>query len=178
VTLNNQSIKSNRSSPQNQSLLKACDVTTMIGLRPFIQFRLRHAATPVRPFSQSLRGGLRDTSNSTPRRNIWFRRLIYFGISGYAGFRAASGFENDLNQGHPKPGSVEDTCEMQKIRYKFENELPIVKQLRMDPDWSEVYVYGNYSEEDKEQRLTSGPLGGSGGLAMQVCDLSLMSSSH
>lgn len=50
----------------------------------------------------------------------------------------------------------------------FDKATPIVQLLREDPDWEESDVYGNYSLEDKEHRLTSGPLKGSRGLGLQV----------
>ena len=68
----------------------------------------------------------------------------------------------------PLPGSAEDAVELDVIHFIFENELPIVKELRNNPDYVESKVYENYSEEDKEHRLTSGPLRGSRGVALQV----------
>lgn len=50
----------------------------------------------------------------------------------------------------------------------FDQATPIVQGLREDPDWEESDVYGNYSLEDKDHRLTSGPLRGSRGLGLQV----------
>lgn len=46
--------------------------------------------------------------------------------------------------------------------------LPIVRGLRADPNYSEWEAYDSLSEEDKKHRLTSGPLKGSRGLAVQV----------
>lgn len=68
----------------------------------------------------------------------------------------------------PMPGSVEDLARLDVINSVYENSLPLVKELRENPDYVESNVYGNYSEEDKIGRLTSGPLRGSRGLALQV----------
>lgn len=73
----------------------------------------------------------------------------------------------------PEPGSVEDLAKLEEIYYAYENGLPLVKDLRANPDYVESNVYGNYTEEDKIGRLTSGPLRGSRGLALQVCLLPL-----
>jgi hypothetical protein len=50
------------------------------------------------------------------------------------------------------------------------DKLPLMKELRENPDYVETKVYGNFSKEDKAQRLTSGPLSGASRLAFQVCD--------
>ena len=69
----------------------------------------------------------------------------------------------------PVPGSFEDIAMLEEIHHAYENCLPLVQDLRKNPDYVEANVYGNYSEEDKIGRLTSGPLSGSRGLALQVC---------
>ncbi|KAL5341479.1 HotDog domain-containing protein [Aspergillus crustosus] len=158
-----------RPSPQHQTYLrpsKGCDVTTMIGLRQLAQSRLRHAVSRVRPYSQAVHNGFKDASNRAPKRKIWVRRLIYFGLSGCLGLGIGEIVHSYLLKEPTRPGTEEDGCEMREISPKFER-VPIVQKLRRDPDWTEVYVYGNYSDEDKERRMTSGPLGGSGGLAIQ-----------
>lgn len=68
----------------------------------------------------------------------------------------------------PLPGTGEDASEMRAIRYIFDNGLPIVNELRRNPDYVESEVYENYSEEDRTHRLSSGPLRGSRGFALQV----------
>lgn len=73
----------------------------------------------------------------------------------------------------PDPGSIEDQAEMQQIRRAFEIGLPIVQELRKNPDYVETDVYENFAEEHKAHRLTSGPLGGSRGLGLQVSRLGL-----
>lgn len=67
----------------------------------------------------------------------------------------------------PVPGTDEDAREMKKIQEAI-NLLPIVRKLRDDPNYVEWEPYTNFSEEEKEHRLTSGPLKGSRGLAVQV----------
>lgn len=67
------------------------------------------------------------------------------------------------------PGSDVDILLMEDVAKMFD-KLPLVRRLRADADYVEAHVYGNYSDEDKEQRLTSGPFRGSGRLAIQVCD--------
>lgn len=67
-----------------------------------------------------------------------------------------------------EPETTEDVLKLEEIRRVYETGLPIVQELRNNPDYLEADVYGNYSEEDKKQRFTSGPLKGSRGLALQV----------
>lgn len=57
---------------------------------------------------------------------------------------------------------------MQRIERLFDIRVPIVQELRKNPDYVEKGVYGNFEEENKAHRLTSGPLAGSRGLALQV----------
>ncbi|KAL2842215.1 HotDog domain-containing protein [Aspergillus pseudoustus] len=140
--------------------------------RQAVQSRLRYAAThSSRPVLQSISVGSRNACTSTsrlpPGRSLWLRRLVYAGISGAIGYRLSRLQFNSMTSPAPLPGSEEDEYRMDRIEMFFEERLPIVKQLREDPDYVEVDVYGNYSWVDKEQRLTSGPLSGSGGLAFQ-----------
>jgi hypothetical protein len=58
--------------------------------------------------------------------------------------------------------------ELQEIQRVFDIGLPIVQELRRNSDYVEKDVYENFSEDHKEQRLTSGPLAGSRGLGLQV----------
>lgn len=68
----------------------------------------------------------------------------------------------------PIPGTPEDKLQLQDIQHVFDTGLPLVQRLRADPDYVEMGVYENYSEEYKTHRLTSGALGGSRGIALQV----------
>ncbi|KAL3460653.1 HotDog domain-containing protein [Aspergillus heterothallicus] len=144
----------------------------MFGPRQVVQSRLRYAARQFpRPIIQSISVGSRQASTSTPPlspgRSLWLRRLLYAGIFGGLGYRLSKLQFDSMTSPAPLPGSEEDVYRMGRIDMFFEERLPIVKQLREDPDYIEVDVYGNYSWVDKEQRLTSGPLSGSGGLAFQ-----------
>ena len=58
---------------------------------------------------------------------------------------------------------------MARIQRLYETALPIVRDLREDPDYEESDAYGNFTEEEKVHTLTTGPLRGSGALALQVC---------
>ncbi len=68
----------------------------------------------------------------------------------------------------PVPGTPEDKLQLQDIQHVFDTGLPLVQKLRVDPDYVEMGVYENYSEDYKTRRLTSGALGGSRGIALQV----------
>jgi hypothetical protein len=68
----------------------------------------------------------------------------------------------------PVPGTPEDKLQLQDIQHVFDTGLPIVQRLRANPEFVEMGVYENYSEEYKTHRLTSGALGGSRGIALQV----------
>ncbi|KAL4781582.1 HotDog domain-containing protein [Aspergillus varians] len=141
----------------------------MIGARHIIHPRLRYAAAQFHPIPQLPPGALRNGSTiaykHSPRRSPWLRRFIYFGIFGGLGLSLGNLLTRSLAP-PDLPGTERDEDAMALIRSGFDR-TPIVKQLREDPDYVEVHVYGNYSDEEKEQRLTSGPLRGSGGLAMQ-----------
>lgn len=68
----------------------------------------------------------------------------------------------------PDFGSPEDEMELQKIERAFDIGLSIVQELRKNPEWVETGVYGDFTDEAKTHRLTSGPLAGSKGLGLQV----------
>ncbi|RJE19702.1 thioesterase family [Aspergillus sclerotialis] len=55
---------------------------------------------------------------------------------------------------------------MRSIESLFDR-WPEVRKLRENPDYVESSVYENYSEEERAHRLSSGPLRGSRGLALQ-----------
>ncbi|KAL2795966.1 HotDog domain-containing protein [Aspergillus keveii] len=145
----------------------------MFGLRQVVQSQLRYAAARPPPLLRSLRHGSRSATtsasaaHSSPHRSLWLRRLLYVGVFGGTGYGLSKLQFDKMTSPAPLPGSEEDEYRMDRIETFFEEQLPIVKQLREDPDYIEVDVYGNYSWVDKEQRLTSGPLSGSGGLAFQ-----------
>ncbi|KAL4740721.1 HotDog domain-containing protein [Aspergillus similis] len=141
----------------------------MFGARQVVHPRLRHAAAPRRPVSQSLPCISRNVSNvgyqPAPKRRPWLRRFIYAGIFGGIGL----GYGRHLCQYLDPPlmpGSPMDET-LTKWYNDAVDKLPLMKELRENPDYIETKVYGNFSEEDKAQRLTSGPLSGASRLAFQ-----------
>jgi hypothetical protein len=59
--------------------------------------------------------------------------------------------------------------ELEALRREFFREHGIVEKLRAAlPGFEEWEPYGNYTEEEKKKRLTSGALAGSRGISMQV----------
>lgn len=75
----------------------------------------------------------------------------------------------------PVPDTDEDAALIEKISRTLET-YPITKELREDPDYVEWDAYGSLSDEEKAHRLTSGPLRGARGLAVQVGFFSLLRS--
>jgi hypothetical protein len=67
-----------------------------------------------------------------------------------------------------EPGSREDSVWQEMLSKQLDN-LPIVKDLRSEPQWQEWQAYSSFNDEEKKHRLTSGPMGGVRGVAMQVC---------
>ncbi|OAL63726.1 ubiquitin C-terminal hydrolase [Trichophyton rubrum] len=68
--------------------------------------------------------------------------------------------------GYLEPASPEDIEITTSLNSRFD-QLEIVKRLREDPDYTEWEPYGNFTEEEKKARLTSGCLRGSRGLSCQ-----------
>lgn len=110
--------------------------------------------------------------NTSSQPSRWPRRLIYAGIFGALGLGAGTWMDSKV-AAPPDPGSIQDQAEMQQIQRAFEIGLPIVQELRKNPDYVETDVYENFTEEDRTHRLTSGPLAGSRGLGLQVSCLSI-----
>ncbi|OOQ82877.1 thioesterase family protein [Penicillium brasilianum] len=115
---------------------------------------------------------LRDISNAATSQNTsaqpsrWTRRLIYATIFGTLGISVGKWMDNKV-AAPPLPGTPEDKMQLQDIQHVFDTGLPIVQRLRGNPDFVEMGVYENYSEESKTHRLTSGALGGSKGFGLQ-----------
>ena len=63
----------------------------------------------------------------------------------------------------PLPGSKADTILLESIKKKGER-LPIVKSLTEDPNWTYYDAYEALTPEDRDHRLSTGPLGGGRGL--------------
>jgi hypothetical protein len=147
-------------------------VTTMFAPRRLLQSQLRHLATSSRTPSRLPFRPSRDVSAIAHKpapsgRWLWLRRVIYAGTFGLLGLAAGEWVNVKIGE-PPAPGTEEDAVELEVIRYIFENDLPTVKDLRNNPDYVESEVYENYSDEEKAHRLSSGPLRGSKGFALQV----------
>ena len=142
---------------------------TTIHSRQILQLQLRVLRSRV---TISARPSVRNVStvvpqNPSPRLPRWMRRLIYAGVFGAIGMEAGKMIDKMVAV-PPDVGSPEDEMKLQKIEHAFDIALPIVQELRNDPEWVETGVYGDFSDESKIHRLTSGPLSGSRGLGLQV----------
>ncbi|KAJ5980522.1 hypothetical protein N7481_007820 [Penicillium waksmanii] len=104
--------------------------------------------------------------NTSAPSSPWTRRLIYAGIFGGLGIGVGKLIGQRIAP-PPVPGSPEDQRQLEKLERAYEIGLPLVKQLRDDPDYVESGVYEYFSDEQKAHRLTSGPLAGSRGLGLQ-----------
>lgn len=102
--------------------------------------------------------------NKSPRR---LRILLSILLFGYLGRRYMSSEINLFAGPIIEPGSPEDIEITTSLNSRFD-QLEIVKKLREDPDYTEWEPYGNFTEEVKKARLTSGCLRGSRGLSCQV----------
>ncbi|KAE8150017.1 HotDog domain-containing protein [Aspergillus avenaceus] len=143
----------------------------MFSPRRVPQLRLRNLATPSHRPPRSQTQFSRNTSTSTstpppPQPSKWPRRLLYTTIFGVLGIGAGKWMDDKISA-PALPGTEEDLLKMEDVHRTYEHGLPIVKELRENPDYVEAEVYGNYSDEEKTGRLTSGPLRGSRGIALQ-----------
>ncbi|KAJ5101118.1 hypothetical protein N7456_007170 [Penicillium angulare] len=136
--------------------------------RQLLHLRLR---APTTRLSSPSKCFIRNTSTATPppptgKSSPWIRRLIYAGIFGSLGVVAGSRVDR-LVAAPPLQGSQEDKKALEEIQRVYELGIPIVQELRKNPDYVEADVYQDFSEESKRHRLTSGPLAGSRGIALQ-----------
>ncbi|KAF4259410.1 hypothetical protein LV164_005269 [Aspergillus fumigatus] len=143
----------------------------MLGPRRIFQSRPRCNATQLKSVHLSKPRLLRHTSTIAPAeppttKSRWPRRLVYAGIFGGLGVAAGKWMDEKVSA-PAVPGTVEDAAKLEEINHVFEHGLPIVQELRNNPDYLETNAYEGFSEEDKAHRLTSGPLRGSRGLALQ-----------
>lgn len=150
-------------------------MTSMFGPRAALRSHTRFLSAPTRRISR-ITGPTsslpRQTStvayeNAPSKRSIWLRRLAYATIFGGLGMLAGQRIEEKV-AAPPVPGSLEDKIVMEELLRIYEKAIPIVMELRNNPDYEESDVYQNYSEEENSHRLTAGPLRGSRGLAIQV----------
>lgn len=141
----------------------------MIHYRNILQLALRQTSIQARscwrPAVRSVSTAAQPNTSREPSR--WTRRLIYTGIFGTLGVGAGKWLDNKIAT-PPAPGSLEDQLEIQEVQRVFDIGLPIVQELRRNPDYVEKDVYENFSDEHKTHRLTSGPMAGSRGLGLQV----------
>ncbi|OOF93466.1 hypothetical protein ASPCADRAFT_209422 [Aspergillus carbonarius ITEM 5010] len=121
---------------------------------------------PCRHMFRAVRHTSTGAHKTLPQPSRWPRRLAYAAIFSGLGIAAGKWVDNKF-AAPPLPGTEEDVKRLEEIHYIYERGLPIVQELREHPDYMEADVYGNYTEEDKLQRLSSGPLRGSRGLALQ-----------
>lgn len=162
-----------------------CYMTTMFGSRAALRSQTRFLSAPTRPISRltSPPSSLpRHTStvtyaNASSKRSIWLRRLAYATIFGGLGMLVGQRIEEKV-AAPPVPGSLEDKIVMEELLRIYERAIPIVMELRSNPDYEESDVYQNYSEEENSHRLTAGPLRGSRGLALQVGFSSCLAPAH
>ncbi|GFG10530.1 uncharacterized protein C26H8.11c [Aspergillus lentulus] len=143
----------------------------MLGPRRIFQSRPRCNATQLKSVHLSKPRLLRHASTIAQAeppaaKSRWPRRLAYAGIFGGLGVAAGKWMDEKVSA-PAVPGTVEDAAKLEEITHVFEHGLPIVQELRNNPDYVESNAYEGFSEEDKAHRLTSGPLRGSRGLALQ-----------
>jgi hypothetical protein len=141
----------------------------MIHSRIILQSALRQTTTQARAWRQPVRSVSTAAPPNTSRQPWrWTRRLIYAGIFGTLGVGAGSWADDHFVGTPPPPGSLDDELQLARLQRLFNIGLPIVEELRNNPDYVEKDVYEHFSDEHKSHRLTSGPLAGSGGLGLQV----------
>lgn len=142
----------------SQLLPRSCrPLATSSTLRSSLRAAARNIATTTSSTS---------TAN-TPRRSRWTRRMlwgsVFAGLGYYTGQQYLRSFTSPA-----APGTAEDAQRMEELR-RLVDYVPIVQKLRKDPKYVEWDAYESFSDEDKEKILSSGPLKGSRGLALQVC---------
>lgn len=126
---------------------------------------------PIQRLPIAARLPIRHASTAAPQtpsgRSRWTRRLIYASIFGTLGVAAGGVLDSKISP-PPQPGSPMDRIYMEEIQAVYEGGLPIVQELRHNPDWEESGVYQGMPAESKAHRLTSSALAGSRGIALQV----------
>jgi len=141
----------------------------MIHSRKIFQSALRQTTTQARAWRQPVRNvNTAAPPNASRQPSRWTRRLIYAGIFGTLGVSAGNFLDKHASTPPPPPGSPDDDLELEQIQRVFNVGVPIVQELRNNPDYVEKDVYEHFTDEHKSRRLTSGPLAGSGGLGLQV----------
>lgn len=108
-----------------------------------------------------------NAPNASRPSSRWTRRLVYAGIFGTLGYCVGGWVDSKVSSPPFLPGSLEDQYFSLDLQRAFD-AIPIVRELRSNPDYEEKNVYDNFADEHKSRRLTSGPLAGSRGLGFQV----------
>ncbi|KAH8695071.1 HotDog domain-containing protein [Talaromyces proteolyticus] len=148
----------------------ACSLRKLYSQSLYRNYRPRSVPQSVPIFSpqkaRTVRNTATVTTNAQPtKRSKWARRIFwatFFASLGYyTGQRYLQAFMSPA-----APGTPEDARRLEELRRLVEY-LPIVQKLREDPQYKEWEAYEVFSEEQKMPRLTSGPLKGSRGLALQ-----------
>ncbi|RAL10995.1 PaaI family thioesterase [Aspergillus homomorphus CBS 101889] len=142
----------------------------MLGHHRIWQARLSHLTSSSQLLARHVRTNRRALSitaqQSTPRSSRWPRRILYTAIFGGLGYYVGSVVDENL-LACTTLDTAEDAAKLRAIHSGWHNYVPIVRELRANPDYVEAEVYGNFSEEEKAHRLTSGPLRGSRGVGFQ-----------
>ncbi|QQK44386.1 hypothetical protein Pdw03_8287 [Penicillium digitatum] len=140
----------------------------MVQYRSILQSTLRQSSIQTRNFWRPVVRNVSTAAqpNASREPSRWMRRLIYAGVFGTLGVGAGKWLDNKIGV-PPAPGTLEDQMELQEIQRVFDIGLPIVQELRSNPDYVENHVYENFTDKHKTHRLTSGPLAGSRGLGLQ-----------
>ncbi|KAJ5325877.1 hypothetical protein MYU51_001087 [Penicillium brevicompactum] len=107
-----------------------------------------------------------NAPNASRPSSRWTRRLVYAGIFGTLGYCVGGWVDSKVSSPPFLPGSLEDQYFSLDLQRAFD-AIPIVRELRSNPDYEEKNVYDNFADEHKSRRLTSGPLAGSRGLGFQ-----------
>lgn len=126
---------------------------------------------PFKRFSSTSTSSSSPPRRSRPARHI--RNTVYALCFASIGYTVGNYFVLNYLGGVEVPGSAADTARLSVIRAAFE-KLDVTKQLRKQAEeekgvWEEWEPYTNFTEEEKQGRLTSGCLNGSRAVAFQVC---------
>lgn len=115
------------------------------------------------------------TGKARSRPFDYKRSLLWAFAAGLSGWLAAAYITRwavlSMTAPFPEPGSPQDKTKLAAIVKRFEAQ-EVVKTMRESGDWKEWEAYSNLEPGDRMHRLTSGPLSGSRGLALQVGGLS------
>ncbi|KZZ96433.1 thioesterase [Ascosphaera apis ARSEF 7405] len=124
---------------------------------------------PFKRFSSTSTSSSSPPRRSRPARHI--RNTVYALCFASIGYTVGNYFVLNYLGGVEVPGSAADTARLSVIRAAFE-KLDVTKQLRKQAEeekgvWEEWEPYTNFTEEEKQGRLTSGCLNGSRAVAFQ-----------